>query len=204
MGQNIPKNLDDNFMEQVIKELTWKDAFPDLLLVTRVDLMSQVEIGDLLAKATTREVPADWKLVNIVLIFKKGKKQDPGNYRSVSLTSVPGKVMEIILGNIEKDNTVIGHNQHTLVRGKSCLSNLISFYYKITYLIDQGRPVDVIILDFSKAFSTVFPRILLDKMSSTQLGKHIMWWILNDKNHTRKLQKIDKSPDKQLKLLTIL
>ncbi|KAJ7414983.1 hypothetical protein WISP_80486 [Willisornis vidua] len=80
------------------------------------------------------EVPADWKLVNIVPVFKKGKKEDPGNYRPVTLTSVPAKVGEkIILGGIEKhmkDNAVTDHSQHSFRRRESCLSNLISFYDK--------------------------------------------------------------------------
>ena len=45
----------------------------------------------------TKEVPVDWRLANVILIYKKGQKEDPGNYRPVSLTSVPGKVMEPII-----------------------------------------------------------------------------------------------------------
>ncbi|KAJ7408401.1 hypothetical protein WISP_121091 [Willisornis vidua] len=49
----------------------------------------------------SRNVPADWKLANIVPVFKKGK-QNSGNYKPVSLTSVPGKLMKVILESIEK------------------------------------------------------------------------------------------------------
>ncbi|KFO84771.1 hypothetical protein N320_12665, partial [Buceros rhinoceros silvestris] len=44
----------------------------------------------------TRKVPVDWRLANVTSIYKKGRKEDPGTYRPVGLTSVSGKVMEQI------------------------------------------------------------------------------------------------------------
>ena len=89
---------------------------------------------------------------------------------------------KIILGVIEAhlgDKAVIGPSQHGFMRGRSCLTNLISFDDKITHLVDQGKAADVIFLDFSKAFDTVSQRTLLDKMSSIQLNKTIMQWVSN-------------------------
>ncbi|KFZ46674.1 hypothetical protein N321_10429, partial [Antrostomus carolinensis] len=45
----------------------------------------------------TGEVPLDWRVTNVTPSYKKGQREDPGNYRPVSLTSVPGKVMEQVI-----------------------------------------------------------------------------------------------------------
>ncbi|GAB0207914.1 mitochondrial enolase superfamily member 1 [Grus japonensis] len=166
---NVHKSMGpDGIHPRVLKELADVTAGPLSIIY-----QSSQEFG---------EVPADWKLANVIPIYKKGMREDPGNYRPVSLTSVPGKITKIILSTIErhlKNNAIIRHSEHGFTKGKSCLTNLISFYDKVTHLADKGKAVDIVFLDFSKAFDTVPHSILLDKLSNCGMSRFNVCWVKN-------------------------
>ncbi|GAB0183938.1 mitochondrial enolase superfamily member 1 [Grus japonensis] len=128
----------------------------------------------------TGEVPVDWRLANVAPIYKKGPKEDLGNYRPVSLTSVPGKILErfilSVLTRQVQDNQGIRPSQHGFMKGRSCLTNLISFYDKVTRLVDEGKAVDVIYLDFSKAFDIFSHSILLEKLAAYGFDGRTLSW----------------------------
>jgi len=65
------------------------------------------------------------------------------------------------------------------MKGRSCFTNLISSYDQVTRLVDEGKAVDVVYIDFNKAFYTVSHSILLDKLAVNGLDGCTLYWIKN-------------------------
>ena len=57
------------------------------------------------------------------------------------------------------------------------MTNLTSFYDKVTRLVDEGKAVDVVYLDFSKAFDTVPHNTLVEKLAAHSLDGNTLCWV---------------------------
>ena len=101
-------------------------------------------------------VPNDWKCADVSPVNKKGIRNKVENYRPISLTSQVCKLFESIIRDAVvkylETNLLIEDSQHGFRKGRSCLTNLLSFLDKVTGELDSGKSVDVVFLDFAKAF----------------------------------------------------
>ena len=80
--------------------------------------------------------------------------------------------------NADKEGTTaIVKKCRDLLKAKSCLTNLLCFLEEITKWVDDGSPVDVIYLDFQKAFDKVPHQRLICKLKSHGMGNSIINWI---------------------------
>ncbi|GAB0177258.1 mitochondrial enolase superfamily member 1 [Grus japonensis] len=115
--------------------------------------------------------------------LQEGPEGGPGELQACQSDLSVEEVMEqILLSAITQhiqDNQALTPSQHGFMKGRSCLTNLISFYDKVTPLVDEGKVVNVVYLDFSKAFDTVFHSILLEKLAVHGLDGHMLCWVKN-------------------------
>ena len=116
----------------------------------------------------TGQLPDDWKLANVVPVFKKGNTSLAANYRPISLTCVSCKIMEhIITSNVMRHastHNILYHLQHGFRDKRSCETQLLEFQNDIVANMNNGKQTDVIVMDFAKAFDKVGHRRLIEKM----------------------------------------
>lgn len=184
-------NLSDIYInrEEVIKEIDRLNStkspgvdlvYPRVLKECR-DIVSVV-LTDIFNKSvSTGEVPSLWRQANVVPIFKKGDRSVMSNYRPISLTSVIGKMLESIIARKIREHLdfhkLITDSQHGFTKGKSCVTNLLSFYRTVYEAADDDDNYDVIYLDFSKAFDRVPHERLLRKIKSHGIDGRVFNWI---------------------------
>ena len=127
------------------------------------------------------QIPQDWRSASVSPIYKKGSKLEPGNYRPVSLTCILCKLMEKIIREhvIEhlQVNKLISRQQHGFTKGRSCVTQLLDVMDAWTEILDEGGSIDIIYIDFMKAFDFVPHQRLLAKLSAHGIQGKVLEWI---------------------------
>ena len=126
-------------------------------------------------------LPTDWKEAVVTPMYKSGSKHHPGNYRPVSLTCVACKIMEKVLAYRIRQhlevNALLHPGQHGFRRKRSCITNLLTAREKWVEAKSAGDDVDVIFVDFSKAFDKVPHGRLLQKLENYGIVGDTLDWL---------------------------
>jgi len=127
------------------------------------------------------KVPDLWKKAIITPVFKKGQSSDVVNYRPISLTCIVCKVMETVIKDVITTfllrNKLISKQQHGFVKRHSTCSQLLECVNDWSLAINGRLPVDVIYIDFNKAFDTVVHTKLLSKLEANGVSGKVKAWI---------------------------
>jgi ribonucleases P/MRP protein subunit RPP40 len=104
-------------------------------------------------------------------------------YRPISLTSVCCKIFEkIITQDIMQyleTNQILCSKQHGFRNQRSCETQLLGLIHELSEQLDSGKQVDLIFLDFAKAFDTVPHKRLISKLQHYKLNPLLINWIAN-------------------------
>lgn len=164
-------NFSDDDVERALKKIkpkftTGPDLIPAFLIHDcRFVLVRPLSIlFNLCLK--NQAIPSLWKTSKVVPVYKKDDRAEITNYRPVSLICNFSKVLEFLLYDkifpAVKDQIV--SQQHGFFKGRSTVTNLLEVSQYIAESIDESSQVDVIYLDFSKAFDRLDHNILIHKL----------------------------------------
>ena len=180
--------LSENIIIKAIHELSTSsaagpDGIPSSLLVNCATELAPLLLIVFTHSLSSGVVPPSFKLAAITPVFKSGDRTTPSNYRPISLTSVFSKVLERIIRKqvssfIDKKGC-LNSTQHGFRSGRSCLSALLNVFDDLMHMLEDGGSVDMVYLDFSKAFDKVDHGILLHKLKALGITGHLGIWFLN-------------------------
>ena len=123
----------------------------------------------------------DWKEALVTTIFKKGTRSDPGNYHPVSLTSIVCKVLKSPTRDTIADhlniNKLYTECQQRFNKHQSCVTQLLEVMEDFTLMLDNRDTIDVVYLDYKKAFDSVPHERLLTKLGAYGVTGSILKWL---------------------------
>ena len=122
----------------------------------------------------TGEIPKEWYLANICRLYKKGDRALACNYRPISLTYLPCKLLEhIVCSKIMAhldEHKLLSDRQHAFRKRHSCETQLTTVINDCVKILDNGGQVDTFILNFEKAFDTQPHELLQSKLFGCGIG----------------------------------
>ena len=181
---NIVFDTDD--VVEAIKELDPYSATPDGDIPAKILVKCKETLAlpiFLLWECSFRTgvIPPKLKTQYITPVFKKGDRTEAANYRPVSITSHLIKIFERVLrkhivAHMESNN-FLSPNQHGFRKKRSCLTQLLSHVDNVLKTLNEGEEVDVIYLDYAKAFDKVDHKILLAKAKRYGINGQTLKWL---------------------------
>lgn len=181
---DVPFRIQD--VEEILRSLdrsaaSGPDDIPPIFLKECAGALAPILCALFRESLDSGTIPDVWRRAVVTPIHKKGSKHQLGNYRPISLTSTVCKVLERLVVkhvlNFARRTNIIPEQQHGFVPGRSITSNLLLCLEDWTKDLDVGRPVDVVYLDFSKAFDKVPHRRLLHKLQHLGIRGKLLAWI---------------------------
>ena len=124
-----------------------------------------------------------WKEATITPIFKKGDRKLPNNYRPISLTAIFCRLLEAIIRDkimsYFASNNFFSNEQFGFRSKRSCEAQLLTIMEHWSRVIEDGTSIDVIYLDFQKAFDKVPHRRLMTKLKAYGIQGNVLNWLEN-------------------------
>ena len=134
--------------------------------------------------------PDKFKIGKIIPIHKSGSKSDTSNYRPISLLPMFSKIFESLmkkyLMSFLNRNNILNNRQFGFRSGLSTFDAINTFTSDLYTAINNNKSILSVFIDFSKAFDTIQPNILLDKIYHYSIRGCIHNWFssyLKNRSH---------------------
>ena len=175
---NISKSSGiDNISSHIIKE-TFLALIPEVTHLFNLSL-------------TSRIFPRAWKDALVIPIPKTGDLSKVKNFRPISLSPIPGKMLEKLvhtqLMSFFEENEILTNVQHGFRKGHSTVHSIAQLVNHVSAKMDSGIPTLVAFVDFRKAFDCVQHELLLKKLEHSGVDEGVAEWVRSYLTQRRKL-----------------